>query len=51
MSEYDQTNTIIEIIDLEKAYLVSGNEVPVLKGLSLSAEPGEFMAITGLAIP
>ena len=47
MSEYDQTNNIIEINDLEKAYRVSGNEVPVLKGLTLSAEPGEFMAITG----
>jgi putative ABC transport system ATP-binding protein len=47
MSEYDQTKNIIEINDLEKAYRVSGNEVPVLKGLSLSAEPGEFMAITG----
>jgi len=47
MSSYDQTNNIIEINNLEKAYRVGGNEVPVLKGLSLSAEPGEFMAITG----
>jgi putative ABC transport system ATP-binding protein len=47
MSDYDQTNNIIEINNLEKAYRVGGNDVPVLKGLSLSAEPGEFMAITG----
>ena len=38
---------IIEIIDVDKAYRVGGNDVPVLKGLSLSVEPGEFMAITG----
>jgi putative ABC transport system ATP-binding protein len=47
MSNYDQTKNIIEINHLEKAYRVGGNDVPVLKGLSLSAEPGEFMAITG----
>jgi putative ABC transport system ATP-binding protein len=41
------TENIIEIKDVEKAYQVGGNEVPVLKGLSLSMEPGEFVAVTG----
>ena len=47
MNDYDLTKNIIEINDLDKAYQVGGNDVPVLKGLSLTVEPGEFMAITG----
>lgn len=38
---------LVEIIDVHKAYEVAGEQVPVLKGLSLSVEPGEFVAITG----
>jgi putative ABC transport system ATP-binding protein len=41
------TKNIIEIKSVEKSYHVSGNEVPVLKGLSFTVEPGEFLAITG----
>ena len=38
---------LVEIIDVHKAYEVAGEQVPVLKGLTLSVEPGEFVAITG----
>jgi len=47
MSGCQPTENIIEINDVEKAYQVGGNKVPVLKGFSLSVEPGEFMAVTG----
>jgi putative ABC transport system ATP-binding protein len=47
MSNFDATKNIIEIKKLQKSYQVGENEVPVLKGLSLSIEPGEFVAITG----
>jgi putative ABC transport system ATP-binding protein len=47
MNNCYQTENIIEIIDVDKAYRVGGNDVPVLEGLSLSVEPGEFMAVTG----
>jgi putative ABC transport system ATP-binding protein len=47
MKSCNQTENIIEIIDIDKSYRVSDNEVPVLKGLSLSVEAGEFVAITG----
>lgn len=47
MNDCYQTKNIIEIIDVDKAYRVGGNDVPVLEGLSLSVEPGEFMAVTG----
>ena len=40
-------DNIVEIKNLDKAYEVGGSQVPVLKGLSLSVEAGEFVAITG----
>jgi len=42
-----EAEKIVEINEVEKSYEVGGNQVPVLKGLSLSVEAGEFMAITG----
>jgi putative ABC transport system ATP-binding protein len=47
MNARDQVEKIVEIKDVYKAYEVGGGQVPVLKGLSLSVEPGEFLAITG----
>ena len=47
MNNCYSTENIIEIKNVDKAYMVGGDEVPVLKGLSLSVEPGEFLAITG----
>jgi putative ABC transport system ATP-binding protein len=47
MNARDQAEKIIETKDVHKAYEVGGGQVPVLKGLSLSVEPGEFLAITG----
>jgi putative ABC transport system ATP-binding protein len=43
----NHTDNIVEITELKKAYEVGGSQVPVLNGLSLSMEPGEFLAITG----
>jgi putative ABC transport system ATP-binding protein len=40
-------DNIVEIKNLDKAYEVGGTQVPVLEGLSLSVEAGEFVAITG----
>jgi putative ABC transport system ATP-binding protein len=47
MNSRDQMEQIVELIDIQKSYEVSGGQVPVLKGLSLAVEPGEFLAITG----
>jgi putative ABC transport system ATP-binding protein len=42
-----ETENIVEIKEVQKSYEVGGNQVPVLKGLSLSVEAGEFLTITG----
>lgn len=47
MNDHNQGDRIVELIDVRKSYQVGGGEVPVLKGLSLAVEPGEFIAITG----
>jgi putative ABC transport system ATP-binding protein len=47
MNDRNRGNSIVEIVDVRKSYKVGGGEVPVLKGLSLAVEPGEFVAITG----
>jgi putative ABC transport system ATP-binding protein len=47
MDSRENAEKIVEIVDLEKSYEVSGGLVPVLKSLSLSVEAGEFLAITG----
>ena len=47
MNDHNQGDNIVEIVDVRKSYQVGGGEVPVLKGLSLAVEPGEFVAITG----
>jgi putative ABC transport system ATP-binding protein len=47
MNDRIQVENIIELIDVQKAYQVGDGQVPVLKDLSLSVEPGEFLAITG----
>lgn len=38
---------VIDIAGLKKSYLTPAGEVPVLKGLTLSIMPGEFVAIMG----
>lgn len=47
MNGRDHEHKIVEINDVQKSYEVGGGQIPVLKGLSLSVEPGEFLAITG----
>lgn len=38
---------IIEVVDLMKTYKIGSVEVPALKGVSFSIDPGEFVAIMG----
>ena len=45
--QIENNKNIIEINDVEKTFQVGGNRVPVLKGLSLAVDPGEFVAVTG----
>jgi putative ABC transport system ATP-binding protein len=47
MNDRQKSENIVEIKNVHKAYEVGGGQVPVLEGLSLSVEPGEFLAITG----
>jgi len=47
MYNINQIKNIVEIKDVRKNFPVGDGEVQVLKGLSLSVEPGEFVAITG----
>jgi putative ABC transport system ATP-binding protein len=47
MHGVEQREKIVEIVDVQKSYEVGGGQVPVLKGLSLAVDPGEFVAITG----
>lgn len=47
MNGREHEHKIVEINDVQKSYEVGGGQIPVLKGLSLSVEPGESLAITG----
>jgi macrolide transport system ATP-binding/permease protein len=38
---------LIEIVDLTRSYMVGGSELKVLKGITLTIEEGEFVAIMG----
>jgi putative ABC transport system ATP-binding protein len=40
-------NPILQTVDLKKSYRVGKLDVPALKGVSLQAQPGEFVAIMG----
>lgn len=42
-----EAENIVEIKEVQKSYQVGGNTVPVLEGISLSVEAGEFLSITG----
>ncbi len=41
------TNPLIEIVDLTKVYKMGEMEVHALRGVSLSIQPGEYVAIVG----
>lgn len=43
----DDTHAVIEAIDLHKVYDGAGAETHALRGVSLTVEPGEFVAIMG----
>jgi putative ABC transport system ATP-binding protein len=47
MKACSEAANIIEINDVYKSYQVGTNQVPVLEGISLSVEAGEFLSITG----
>jgi putative ABC transport system ATP-binding protein len=48
MAYYSQPSPyIIELKDLSKNFIVGGQPVQILKGITLQIEPGEFVAITG----
>jgi putative ABC transport system ATP-binding protein len=38
---------VIELMDIEKTYRIGDNEFPVLKGINLNIEKGEFIALMG----
>ena len=38
---------IVETVDVTKTYMSGGRPLEVLKGVCLTVEPGEFMAIMG----
>jgi putative ABC transport system ATP-binding protein len=38
---------VIELMDIEKTYRIGDNEFPVLKGIDLNIEKGEFIALMG----
>jgi len=40
-------NKIIETVDLKKSYFKGREHVPVLKGINLTVEEGEFIAVVG----
>jgi putative ABC transport system ATP-binding protein len=41
------TTSVVEIRDLHKVYHLDGLEVPVLRGVSFTIEPGEIVALMG----
>ena len=47
MKGCNEAENIVEIKEVQKSYQVGGNTVPVLEGISLSVEAGEFLSITG----
>jgi putative ABC transport system ATP-binding protein len=47
MFRCDPTENMIEIKEVVKSFEVGGQEVSILKGLTVAIEPGELVAITG----
>ena len=47
MPKCNPSPNIVEMKEITKSFPVGGQQVQVLKGLSLTVEPGEFVAITG----
>jgi len=41
--------TVVKFEDVKKSYILGNNEVPVLKGISLEIEKGEFVGIMGVS--
>jgi ABC-type lipoprotein export system ATPase subunit len=46
-SRYPQNMAFLEVNQVTKAYETNGSTVSALRGVSLSAEPGEWIALTG----
>lgn len=44
-----QEETVVRFEDIRKSYMLGNNEVPVLKGISLEIEKGEFVGIMGVS--
>ncbi|MEW6356286.1 MAG: ABC transporter ATP-binding protein [Planctomycetota bacterium] len=38
---------IIRTVDLKKSYRIKGGRIPVLRGINLEVQPGEFLAVCG----
>jgi len=43
----DGITNVIELMDIEKTYRIGDTEYPVLKGINLNIEQGEFIALMG----
>ena len=39
--------SVIELMDIEKTYRIDDSEYPVLKGINLNIDQGEFIALMG----
>jgi putative ABC transport system ATP-binding protein len=47
MQRQDSAKPAIEAVDLIRSLPLGGESVPILKGISFSVEPGEWVALTG----
>jgi putative ABC transport system ATP-binding protein len=45
--EVDRITSVVELMDIEKAFRIGDVNIPVLKGINLTIEKGEFIALMG----
>jgi len=45
--EVDRITGVVELVDIEKAFQIGEVNIPVLKGINLTIEKGEFIALMG----